>query len=160
YIPALYADCLYLGMEHDYAGAVSACRMILQFDPWYAYAYNEIGFNQLNLCLFDAAIQSFTSAEALDKTTRFRAAIYSGIGRALLMSGKTAEAITWLKRSTALAPSQPMALGLLVAALGLDNRTDEAELARQTLLKLRAGLPIASFIAFKNGAACFDQATE
>jgi adenylate cyclase len=160
YIPALYADCLYLGLEHDYAGAVSACRKILQFDPWYAYAYNEIAFDQLNLCLFDAAIQSFMSAESLDKTTRFRAAIYSGIGRAFLMSGKTAEAITWLKRSTELAPGQPVALGLLVAALGLENRSGEAEVPLQALLKLRTGLPIASFIAFKNGSACFDQATE
>ncbi len=111
----------------DYVKAEELYRKAIEFDPSYAYAYNNLGILLKNTARYAEAELAFNKAIALNPDD---ADVYYNLGGMLQSQGRETEALSLIKRSLEFNPQSSVALMSLAAMhKSLGQKTESSHYA-------------------------------
>lgn len=142
YIPGLQAYCRFLITTNYFTESLVACRKALSFEPWDGSMLFHLGIAQLQLGLFDDALDTFERADAYDTPPVSRWTWLLGEGFTLVVLQRYEEALDWLQRSLAVTPGTGRTHMVLAAAYEALGRHEEAKAAVAEGMKLRPGATV------------------
>ncbi len=138
-IAAHEAYCRLLSATNQFVEALVACAEALTLDPWNGGALYNMGLSQLYLGRFEDALATFRQAHRFGTPETARWTWTLGIGWALALLDRPAEAVGWLEQSVAITPASGRPQFVLAATYQMLGRTEEAAQAIAAGLKIRPG---------------------
>lgn len=137
---------LALTFRGDVRGGLDEMKKARDLDPLSLVINADVAYNQMFLKDYDAALEQFN--RTLDLDPRFVVAI-SGLAQTYALKGAGREAVASAERARALAPRDPLVLGVLGYAYGRNGQKEAARPVLDTLVAMSAGVSdIEYFIAF------------
>jgi adenylate cyclase len=137
-----------LRVQRRFDDAIAEFERALALDPNFADAYGLLGFTQLDIGQYQRAIEFFDKAIRLSPQNQQLAFWYLSKGQAYFGLQQYDQAIEWARRTIAINPIVPSALGTLAAALALTGHDAEARDAEQRRAALSKVKNVAALKAF------------
>lgn len=119
----------------EYDLALNELQIAMELNPCHAHAYCALGDSLAYEGRLEESISQFEKAIRLSPHDPFRWAFYSYRALAHLFLGEFESTVEWARRAVGTPNCQYWADAHLVSALGHLGRSDEAEAAKQTLLR-------------------------
>jgi DNA-binding winged helix-turn-helix (wHTH) protein/tetratricopeptide (TPR) repeat protein len=133
------ANCRYFSSSNRFNESLVTCARALEFDPWDGIALYHLGLAQMYLGRFEEAVTTFTQADQYDTPEVSRWTWKLGIGWALMLLDKPADALPWLEQAIAITPASGRVYLLVAAAKYQLGDPEAAKAAIAKCLELRPG---------------------
>ena len=132
-------------VNRDYQGSLDLVDRSLDVDANSAMSWGIRGYTNIYSGEFDQAVSDLQKALRLSPYDQWGAQYSAGVAFALLIAGRSEEALRWVRKAVQLNPQWMGTQRVLIGALALVGQLSEAQAAAKEYLKIEPNFSVSHF---------------